>query len=63
MERETAREPKWVKMLGAWGNYYGNSDVTRRRASKLKRRIRKGIPVAHRGRAWFLLAAPSRSGS
>ena len=55
VQKEAIREVKWVKMLGAWGDYYGNAAVTRRRSAKLKRRVRKGIPVAHRGRAWFLL--------
>jgi hypothetical protein len=53
--KEAEREAKWVKMLGAWELYAGEG-ATSRRAAKLKRRVRKGIPVAHRGRAWFLLS-------
>ena len=52
--KETERETKWAKMLGAWELYAGHG-ATKRRAAKLKRRVRKGIPVEHRGRAWFLL--------
>lgn len=52
--KEAEREAKWAKMLGAW-ELYGGEGATNRRAAKLKRRVRKGIPVPHRGRAWFLL--------
>jgi hypothetical protein len=52
--KEAERESKWVKMLDAWELYAGEG-ATKRRAAKLKRRVRKGIPVAHRGRAWCLL--------
>ena len=48
--RENARIEKWEKMLGDWERY------TTKKAKKLKSRIRKGIPSASRGRAWYLLS-------
>ena len=56
-EEETAervRAAKWRKMLGDWGAY--GEQATGRRAAKLKRRCRKGIPIESRGRAWLLLS-------
>jgi hypothetical protein len=40
---------------GAWDHYAG-ADAIKRRKAKLKRRVRKGIPQAYRGRVWFLLS-------
>ena len=53
--KEAEREAKWAKMTGAWENYASEA-ATARRSAKLKRRCRKGIPVVHRGHAWFLLS-------
>ena len=53
--KESEREAKWTKMLGAWDAYAG-PQATKRRRKKLKRRVRKGIPQVYRGRAWLLLS-------
>ena len=45
-----SRTEKWEKMLGDWQHW-----ITRK-SSKIKTRIRKGIPDSVRGRAWNLLA-------
>ena len=52
--KEAERQAKWAKMFGNWELYAGEG-ATSRRAAKLKRRVRKGIPVEQRGRAWFML--------
>ena len=52
--KEAERQAKWAKMLESWELYAGEG-ATSRRAAKLKRRVRKGIPVEQRGKAWFLL--------
>ena len=54
-EKEEERQQKWDKMVLSWADYAGAS-ATRRRAAKLKRRVRKGIPVTHRGQVWFLMS-------
>jgi TBC1 domain family member 10 len=48
--QENARLEKWTKMLANWSVYNES------KASKLKSRIRKGIPNCLRGRLWYLLA-------
>jgi hypothetical protein len=45
-----ARREKWEKMIGQWERY------STTKSSKLKSRIRKGIPSSCRGRVWCLLA-------
>lgn len=46
-ETEIERTRKWIKMMKKWDKYS---------ASKLKSRIRKGIPDVARGFAWFKLS-------
>ena len=48
--KSNARREKWEKMIGQWEKY------TTRKISKLKERIRKGIPSCYRGKVWCLLA-------
>lgn len=43
---ERKREVKWAKMLGFWEKY------TMTKATKLKRRVRKGVPDSQRRAAW-----------
>lgn len=50
MLKENARIEKWEKMIGDWDKY------TTKKFSKLKKRIRKGIPNSIRGRVWCLLS-------
>jgi hypothetical protein len=46
-DKETEREKKWLKMMKRW-------DFTKRyRLTKLKRRVRKGIPDGFRGVMWY----------
>lgn len=47
---ENARIEKWTKMLSNWTKYKN------RRASKLKRRVRKGIPSSLRGQIWYRIS-------
>ncbi|KXZ51534.1 hypothetical protein GPECTOR_12g497 [Gonium pectorale] len=53
-EQAVGRLRKWRKMLGPGGG--GLASYGRRRAAKLKRRVRKGIPEQLRGLAWFALS-------
>eukprot|EP01029_Cantina_marsupialis_P022579 TRINITY_DN5515_c0_g1_i2.p1 TRINITY_DN5515_c0_g1~~TRINITY_DN5515_c0_g1_i2.p1 ORF type:complete len:292 (-),score=49.67 TRINITY_DN5515_c0_g1_i2:1036-1911(-) len=50
---ENARLEKWCHMLANWKEY------TTKKQSKLKQRIRKGIPDAVRGEVWPLLLGSS----
>ena len=43
---QLARSAKWTKMLGSWRRY------TDCKTSKVKRRVRKGIPDSMRRSAW-----------
>lgn len=47
--KELARAVKWSKMLARWPNF------EKQHPAKLRARIRKGIPNAHRGTVWARL--------
>lgn len=47
-QQENARLEKWIDMLDRWDRF--------KNTSKLKSRIRKGIPGAVRGIVWLKLA-------
>lgn len=49
IRRENARELKWIKMLKTWPK------VVSRKDSKLKERVRKGVPDSLRAAVWPLL--------
>ena len=49
-KKESERSLKWAKMIKNW------DQVVLTRQEKLKRRVRKGIPDAIRGFAWFKLS-------
>jgi hypothetical protein len=51
IEKNRERESKWLLMLANW-NLYSKS---KKYQSKLKNRVRKGIPDAIRGKAWMFL--------
>ena len=53
-KKETERSMKWAKMMKNW------DQVLVTRQEKLKRRVRKGIPDAIRGLAWFRMAGAVR---
>ena len=53
-KKETERSMKWAKMIKNW------EQVLATRQEKFKRRVRKGIPDAVRGLAWFRLAGAVR---
>ncbi|CBY39030.1 unnamed protein product [Oikopleura dioica] len=53
IEKNREREGKWLLMLANW-NLYSKS---KKYQSKLKNRVRKGIPDAIRGKAWMFLRA------
>ena len=46
-EKEAERLTKWVKMMKDWNN------TVSKKKEKLKRRVRKGIPDAVRGKVWM----------
>ena len=56
-KKETERSLKWAKMMKNW------DQVVVTRQEKLKRRVRKGIPDAIRGFAWFKLSGTLPSSS
>ena len=43
-----------MKMIGNWAKYQS------KKRSKLKKRIRKGIPAAFRGRVWYILSGAEK---
>ena len=49
-KKESERSLKWAKMIKNW------DQMVLTRHEKLKRRVRKGIPDATRGFAWFKLS-------
>jgi len=51
-ETEKMRESKWIEMLRNWDVY------STKKYSKLKERVRKGIPDAMRSKVWQLLIDP-----
>jgi hypothetical protein len=53
-KKETERSMKWAKMIKNWDL------VLATRQEKLKRRVRKGIPDAVRGLAWFRMSGAVR---
>ena len=50
-KKNIERETKWIEMLSNWQQYH-----TGNKQSKLKSRIRKGIPPSFRSRVWKKLA-------
>lgn len=46
------REKKWLSMIDNWDSW-----ILSKRFERLKKRCRKGIPSAVRGKAWFYLSA------
>jgi len=59
IEKNREREGKWLLMLANW-NLYSKS---KKYQSKLKNRVRKGIPDAIRGKAWMFLRYSPRINS
>jgi len=54
-ELEAKREAKWIKMLDQWDKII-TASPTSAQQTRLKRRVRKGIPHNIRGRVWATLA-------
>ena len=52
---ENSRLEKWRVMLRDWGRFEAGG-----RRKVLRRRVRKGIPEAVRGRAWYLMSGAPR---
>lgn len=51
--KEQSRVAKWLKMKSKWQLHYAVSSGSTKVSVKLRRRVRKGIPDAMRGFAWY----------